>query len=94
MPRPSSKMPPLSLPQELDATKLPRRASRQQMSEIHTFYFGPLSARTLADWPLQWHIVNGRAVGDVHDFLAEAQRRFDGARVVMGGRRATDQRAA
>ena len=96
MPRPSTKEEPLDLPENIEAAKLPCRASRQQLARIHSHFFGPISARTLENWPLVWHIVNGRAVGDVPAFLAEAQRRFDAAPVVVGSTRrgGADQTAA
>jgi hypothetical protein len=66
--------------------RLPRYATRKQLSQIHHQYFGPLSARTLESWPLAWRVVNGRAVAELREFLAEAQRRFDEAPVIRGGR--------
>jgi hypothetical protein len=69
-----------------DTEKLPRYADRRQLAALHTQYFGPLSPRTLEVWPLAWRTVNGRAVASVEEFLAEAQRRFDAAPAVRGGR--------
>jgi hypothetical protein len=87
MPHPMVRPEPLVLPPEPDPEKLPRYADRQTLARIHTFYFGPESPRTLEAWPLMWRRVNGRAVSEVRAFLAEAQRRFDAAPVLMGGRR-------
>lgn len=87
MPRPMSTPQPLDLPAEPDLNKLPRFGTRVQLAEIHTKYFGPISHRTLEDWPLGWRRVGGRAVASVLEFLNEAQRRFDAAPVVRGGRR-------
>lgn len=87
MPRPMSTPPPLDLPADPDLTKLPRFGTRAQLAEIHTKYFGPISHRTLEAWPLGWRMVNGRAVTDVREFLEEAERRFNAAPVIRGGRR-------
>lgn len=89
MPRPMSNPEPLILPPEPDPDRLPRYADRPTLARIHQHYFGPQSPRTLEAWPLAWRRVNGRAVSEVRAFLIEAQRRFDAAPVVMGGRRAT-----
>jgi hypothetical protein len=78
--------PRLELPPEPDLERLPRYAARLQLAEIHQHYYGPISFRTLETWPLVWRRVNGRAVAEVRAFLAEAQRRFDAAPVIRGGR--------
>jgi hypothetical protein len=94
MPRPTSSPEPLVLPPEPDPAKFPNYGDRRLLARIHHQYYGPLSPRTLEAWPLEWRIVNGRAVTAVRAFLAEAQRRFDAAPVIRGGRRsATDQHA-
>jgi hypothetical protein len=49
------------------------------MVEIHRFYFGPISPRSIEQWPLPWRLINGQAVANVEDFLGEAQRRLDAA---------------
>ncbi len=88
MPRPPYRpKPPLVLPAEPDPDKMPvRNADRRQLREIHERYYGPISERTFERWPLQWRIVNGRAVSGVREFLAEAERRFNEALVIRGGR--------
>jgi hypothetical protein len=87
MPRSSISDQPLPLPPEPDPDKMPiRYGDRQQLSQIHTKYWGKLSPRTLEKWPLDWRIVGGRAVSPVSEFIAEAQRRFDAAPVIRGGR--------
>lgn len=88
MPRPSHNQTLLDLPANLDPALLPRYSTRLQLSAIHAKYFGPLSPRTLENWPLAWRIVNGRAVADTRQFLAEAERRFNQAPVIRGGRTA------
>jgi len=79
----------LTLPREPDPEQMPiQHGSREQLADIHRYYFGPISHRTLERWPLRWRKVNGRAVADVREFLTEAERRFREAPVVMGGQQA------
>ena len=85
MPRPMSRPEPLVLPPELDPESLPRVADRETMAAIHRHYYGPQSPRSLQNWPLDWRIVNGRAVAETRAFLAEARRRFDAGRVIVRG---------
>jgi hypothetical protein len=87
MPRPISRPQPFVLPPEPDPSILPRYGDRQLLAKIHCHYFGPQSPRTLETWPLDWRMVNGRAVAEVRAFLAEAQRRVDAAPVTRGNRR-------
>jgi hypothetical protein len=91
MPRPLRYDAPPSLPPEPDPDKVVevvgRYADRMTLARVHGHYYGGISHRTLEAWPLPWRISNGRAVADVRAFLAEAQRRFDAAPVVMGGRK-------
>lgn len=82
------------LPPDPDPERLPRYGDRRFLALLHTHYFGPQSYRTLESWPLAWRHVNGKAVAEVRQFLAEAQRRFDAAPVVMGGKRGNTQQAA
>ncbi len=82
----SAKLP----PKPIAPAEQPRFASRVQLAAMHPY--GPLSPRTLETWPLAWRTVNGRAIADVQEFLAEAERRFNAAPVIMGGRKL--QRAA
>jgi hypothetical protein len=86
MPRPQNNALPLSLPAEPDLEKLPRYGDRRQLAQIHEQYYGRISPRTLESWPLPWRISNGRAVAETRAFLIEAQRRFDAAPTVFGGR--------
>jgi hypothetical protein len=81
------------LPSAPDPERLPRYADRRFLALLHTHYFGPQSYRTLENWPLDWRLVNGKAVAEVRQFLAEAQRRFDEAPVIRGGRSNTQQAA-
>ena len=87
MPRPMSKLEPLLLPPEPDPDSLPRFTDRETLAAIHRRYYGPQSPRSLQNWPLDWRIVNGRAVAETRAFLAEAQRRFDAGRIIVRGER-------
>jgi hypothetical protein len=87
MPRSSIYDQQLPLPPEPDLDKMPIcYGDKQQLAQIHCKYWGKLSYRSLEKWPLTWRIVNGRAVGSVSEFIAEAQRRFDAAPAIRGGR--------
>lgn len=79
MPRPSLPSPVLNLPPKLDPDVLPRRPTRRQMVEIHRFYFGPISLRSIEQWPIKWLMINGQATGTIEEFLAEAERRLEAA---------------
>jgi hypothetical protein len=87
MPRPQKNPLLPELPPEPDPTKLPRYGDRRLLAQIHTKYYAPVSPRTLEKWPLVWIILNGRAISEVRAFLIEAQRRFDAAPAILGGRR-------
>ena len=78
----------LILGPELDPDQLPRNGTPDQLADIHRKYFGPISPVSIRErWGLPWRLVNGRLVSEVRPFLAEAQRRYDAAPVVMSGRR-------
>lgn len=66
------------------AGRLPVRVGRKAAAEIVTDRFFPVSHRTLERWPLRWRRVNGRALVETADLLAEAQRRVDEAPQIMG----------
>ena len=86
MPRPQNHPLQLELPPEPDLAKLPRYVDKPTFAAIHFKSYGPIAARTLADWNVEWRVLNGRHVGETSALMSEAQRRFDGARVVRGGR--------
>jgi len=69
------------------APELPRYSTRAQFAEIHARLYTPISPRTLETWPIAWRTVNGRAVAETQVLLAEAERRFNAAPVIMGGRK-------
>jgi hypothetical protein len=68
-------------PDEPGPTKFPQYSDRRFLARIHQQYYGPLSEHSLPAWPLDWRIVNGRAVAETRAFMAEAQRRFNAARL-------------
>jgi hypothetical protein len=79
---------PLALRDEVRAEALPRYLTKAQAAQVHDQIFGPISPRTIRElWPLKWRIVNKKAVTETRAFLAEAQRRFDAAALIMGGKR-------
>jgi len=63
----------------------PKRISRKDAAEIVSHLHFPISSRTIERWPLIWRRVNGRALVDTEELLAEAQRRVDAAPPIMGG---------
>ena len=64
---------------------LPRRVDRKTGAQIVTHLHFPVSPRTLERWPLKWRNVNGRALVETIELLAEAQRRVDEAPEIRGG---------
>ena len=64
----------------------PVRVDRKVGARIVTQECFPISPRTLERWPLKWRRINGRALVDTKELLAEAQRRVDEAYVIKGGR--------
>lgn len=76
----------LDLPPEPDPDRMPIvHGDKNQLAEIHSRYWGPVSPRTLERWPLVWRRVNGRNIGSVRDFLKVAKRRFESAPKIKGG---------
>ncbi len=69
----------------LNKIRLPKRVDRKRGAALITHLHFPISARTLERWPLQWRRVNGRALVETNELLAEAQRRLNDAPSVMGG---------
>ena len=71
--------------EDLFKSNLPKRVDRKRGAALITHFHFPISARTLERWPLQWRRVNGRALVETSELLAEAQRRLNDAPSVMGG---------
>jgi len=66
---------------------LPVRVCRRTAAHIVTGKFFPISHRTLERWPVTWRRINGRALVDTAELLAEAERRVDEATAILGGDR-------
>jgi hypothetical protein len=49
------------------------------MVVIHNHYFGPISLRSIEQWPMEWVIINGHATAALEAFLAEAELRLKAA---------------
>jgi hypothetical protein len=70
-----------------DLTRLPARMDRKRAAEVLTQRFFPISNRTLERWPLTWRRLNGRALVNTDELLAEAQRRLEECAPIKGGTR-------
>jgi hypothetical protein len=64
---------------EPDRANLPRCADRPTGAELVTRFFFKVSPRTLETWPLDWRLVNGRAVCETAALFAVAQAKLDAA---------------
>lgn len=67
-----------------DLLNLPRRLDRRLAAQVLSEHFFPISPRTLERWPLKWKRINGRALVETSELLAEAQRRVDEAPAIHG----------
>lgn len=74
----------LEIPDEI-LNELPARVDRRDGAALITKLHFPISPRTLERWPVTWRRINGRALTDTKDLLAEAQRRVDAAPAIRGG---------
>lgn len=74
-------------PQEPDPAALPALLDRRRAAAFLTRHYFPVSHRSLEAWPLPLRHVNGRALYQTTDLIAEAERRIAAAPVLMGGRR-------
>jgi hypothetical protein len=57
----------------------PEHSDRRGIAQIHTELFGPISPRSLEDWPLAWKLVAGKAVANTRDAITYAYERFQAA---------------
>ena len=73
--------------QEKSVRDLPVRVHRKLAAEIVSARYFPISHRTLERWPLTWRRLNGRALVDTDELLAEAHRRVEESAAVRGGGR-------
>ena len=70
---------------DIETRTLPVRIDRRLAAKIVSDRFFPISRRTLERWPLTWRRINGRALVDTNELLAEAQRRVEDSAAVRGG---------
>jgi hypothetical protein len=66
--------------QEPDWATVPRRVDRPTGARLVTFYYFPVTARALENWPLDWIVVNGKACCETAALFEAAQARLDSAR--------------
>ena len=71
--------------------KLPARMDRRLGASIISSNYFPISPRTLERWPVTWRRVNGKALVETSELLAEAQRRLDAAIPIQGGVRGVNE---
>ena len=64
---------------------LPARLDRRAGAALISRHLFPISPRTLERWPVTWRRINGKALADTSELLAEAQRRVDTAPAIRGG---------
>ena len=64
---------------------LPARLDRRAGAALISQHLFPISPRTLERWPVTWRRINGKALVDTSELLAEAQRRVDIAPAIRGG---------
>lgn len=62
-----------------DFSEVPLRVGRKGAAELVTKHFFPVSARSVADWPLRWLHVNGYALCETAELFAVAQAKVDAA---------------
>ena len=77
-----------------DLSTLPRRVDRKTGAELVSLYFFPVTSRTLEVWPLDWVLVNGKAVSETAELFAVAQAKLDAAPLIRSVRRPTSAIAA
>lgn len=64
---------------------LPPRMDRRSGAALISRHLFPISPRTLERWPVAWRHINGRALVDTAELLAEAERRLEEAPEIRGG---------
>jgi hypothetical protein len=57
----------------------PHYSDRRGLAQLHSELLGPISPRTLEEWPVTWQLVNGRAVTNTREAIELAYRRFKDA---------------
>jgi hypothetical protein len=68
-----------TIAQEPDLTMLPRRVDRVLGARLVSLHFFPASPRALEEWPIEWWIVNGRAVCDTEALFTIAEAKLAAA---------------
>ena len=70
-----------------DLSTLPVRVDRKTGAELVTRYFFPATTRAVEIWPLDWRLVNGKAVCETVELFAVAQAKLDAAPLTRTARR-------
>jgi len=55
----------------------PERMTRKDSANALTLAGFKTTPKSIADWPLDWIMINGRQTADTRALFAEAQRRID-----------------
>ncbi len=69
-----------------DLSAQSRLVDRKTGAELVTRHAFPVSPRTLEVWPLDWRIVNGRALCETAQLFAVAQAKLDSAPLIRSTR--------
>jgi hypothetical protein len=77
-----------------DLSALPRRSDRRTGAKLVEQYYFPVTPRTLEVWPLDWVLVNGKAVCETAELFAVAQAKLDAAPPIRSVRRRMPAAAA
>jgi hypothetical protein len=64
----------------------PEHSDRRGIAQLHTELFGPISPRSLEEWPLVWRLIAGKAVANTRDAITYAYERFEAAPEYRAGR--------
>jgi hypothetical protein len=70
-----------------DLSTLPVRVDRKTAAELVTRHYFPSTTRAVEIWPLDWRLVNGKAVCETVDLFAVAQAKLDAAPLTRTARR-------
>ncbi len=57
--------------------KLPDYIARRKAADVISFYYFPVSHRTLETWPVKYFLVNNKALVKTEDILAVAQKKIE-----------------
>jgi len=69
----------------INIADLPVRLDRRTAAAVITRFFFPISPRTLEVWPVNWRLVNGRALAETSELLSLAAAKLAAAASVRGG---------